>query len=351
MLSTTNQASRPTDDLGRQYSSAHDSALPLTGDDLIDSTWFKTDVHFRYSLSDYRLFSVGVSGYAFTVPLIALLPASFRFDINALLMTAPPAAAMLCVRDFPLDYLQPRLAFKDDKIVYVLNQSYRYYVHLCGTFDSYLASLSGKSRSTLKRKVKKFAATTNGTVDWRVFTAPNEMAHYHALARTVATKTYQDRLFSGALPDNAHFRQELLSLAARHTIRGYILFADKVPISYLHIPIRDGVAEYAYLGYDPSYASYSPGTVLLYYALQDLFSHSGIIYFDFSYGAGQTKEVFATSKYLRADVVYLSRSYRHYATTYTHLGSERLSQFLGRALDRVNLRGTVKRILRQGENI
>jgi hypothetical protein len=180
-----------------------------------------------------------------------------------------------------------------------------------------------------------------------MYKSSGNISEYHRLARQVAAKTYQERLFNGALPGNDRFRTELLELAAADRIRGYLLFSNGSPIAYLHLPIRDGVVEYAYLGYDPTQAAVSPGAVLLFLALEDLIAEKRFRYFDFSYGVGQTKEVFSTAKYLRADVLYLTPSVKHYVTVYSHIALDSVSAILGRVLERLNLRATVKRVLRQ----
>jgi len=173
------------------------------------------------------------------------------------------------------------------------------------------------------------------------------MAEYHKLARPVAVKTYQERLFNGALPAGEDFRDELPKLAAADGVRGYLLFSNGLPVAYLHLPIHNGIVEYAYLGYDPAYAAVSPGSVLLYSALGDLFSEQRFSYFDFSYGAGQTKEVFSTAKYLRADVFCFTHSFKHYIATYGHMALDSTSSILGRTLERIHLHAAVKRMLRR----
>lgn len=309
--------------------------------------WEETEALLRYSLSDYSLFSVRLLGRTYAVPLAPLLPATFQSDLEELLKSAPADIPVLCIRNLPLAGYVPRIQFANGRLKYTLNQNYQYYADLRGSFDNYLASLSGKSRSTLRRKVKKFANMNGGTVDWRVYTTAEQMSVYHNLARQVAVKTYQERLFHGALPAGKRFRSELQELASAGRIRGYVMFSKDAPIAYLHLPIHAGIVEYAYLGYDPAHAALSPGSVLLYSALEDLFSEQRFSYFDFSYGAGQTKEVFSTGKYLRADAFYFTRSLKHCVLAYGHMALNSTSAALGLGLERIHLRASVKKLLRR----
>lgn len=310
-------------------------------------SWTEKETRLRYSLSDYSLFSLRLAGRTYSVPLAPLLPATFESDLEEFLRSTPPDVPLLCVRNLPLEKSISKIQFANGRLRYTLNQCWQYYVDLRGSFDDYLASLSSKTRSTLKRKITKFASLHGGKIDWRVYKRIDQISDYHSLARQVATKTYQERLFRGALPASERFRTELLELAATDRVRGYLLFSNGSPVAYLHLPIRDGVVEYAYLGYDPAHAAVSPGSVLLFLAIQDLMSEKRFRYFDFSYGAGQTKEVFSTAKYLRADVLYLTPSVKHYLAIHSHFALDSVSAMLGRTLERFHLRAAIKRALRQ----
>lgn len=265
--------------------------------------------------------------------------------------SVPPGAlretAFCLFHNVPLAAPLPRLATVPGAIRYVLDQAPSYYTSLDGTFDDYLATFSSKSRSTLQRKVRKFAELSGGVVDLRLYRKPQEMGSYHALARQVAARTYQERLFSGAIPGSPDFLRHIQALAAEDRIRGFLLFLNGQPIAYLHLPVHtNGTVEYEYLGYDPAHSNTSPGTVLLFLALQQLFSEPGLRYFDFSYGYGQTKEVFARGQYLRADIYYFSRTPYHFLAIYGHSALDSFSVRIGRVLERWGLKRAIKRLLR-----
>src|SRR5207302_1769781 len=94
-----------------------------------------------------------------------------------------------------------------DAIRYVPGRIVRHYLDLSGTFDAYLAKFSSKTRSTLKKKVRRFAERSGGTIDWREYRTAAEARQFHQLARVVAEKTYQEHLLDAALPaDDAFVR-------------------------------------------------------------------------------------------------------------------------------------------------
>lgn len=305
--------------------------------------WVETRTRFRYSLSDLRLFTVTLKSHLYNWP-VESVPAFADPDSQFLTATAP--GSVLSIRNFPVNHHVPRLTVRNGWIRYALNQSYRYYIDIAGSFDTYLSTLSAKTRSTLKRKVKKFQDFSGASFDIRLYSTREEMPEYHRLARQVAVKTYQERLFDGALPAHEEFQNELAALAADNRVWGSILFAHDRPVSYLCLPIFDNVLEYAYLGYDPSFGSVSPGTVLLYLTLERAFAANRFRRFDFGYGNNQTKEVFCTNKHLRADLYYLRHSLKHLGVIYSHALMESCSAGCGRALDRFNLRSAIKKMLR-----
>src|SRR5439155_2345862 len=123
-------------------------------------------------------------------------------------------------------------------------------------FDDYMARFSAKSRSTLRRKVRRFTAAPGARL--REYRAPQEMDEFFRLARALSRKTYQEALYDKGLPASDGFRQRLLAMAGEDGVRGYILFLHDRPIAYLYCPAHDGVLLYENLGYDPEAAALSP---------------------------------------------------------------------------------------------
>jgi CelD/BcsL family acetyltransferase involved in cellulose biosynthesis len=171
----------------------------------------------------------------------------------------------------------------------------RSYAELDGSFDTYLAGFSAKSRSTLRRKVRKFAERSGGAIDLRLYSAPSEMAQFYRHARAVSQLTYQERLLGAGLPDGPDALARMEALARRDSIRGWLLFLDGRPVSYLHAPAEGDTLVYAHLGYDPDIAELSPGTVLQFEVMRQLVGQRRFRLFDFTEGEGQHKRQFGTA--------------------------------------------------------
>jgi CelD/BcsL family acetyltransferase involved in cellulose biosynthesis len=190
------------------------------------------------------------------------------------------------------------LALIDDRepgLRAVVRQRYRRaYATLDGGFDRYLAGFSAKSRSTLRRKVRRFAERSGGRLDLRCYAAAGELDAFYREARAVSAKTYQERLLDAGLPRGEGALAAMRSLAERNLMRGWVLFLDGQPVSYLYAPAEGDTLIYSHLGYDPAFADLSPGTVLQFEAMRQLTGEGRFALFDFTEGEGQHKLLFAT---------------------------------------------------------
>ena len=130
-----------------------------------------------------------------------------------------------------------------------------------------------------------------------------------------------------------------------------MFFADK-PIAYLYCPIRDGVVMYEYLGYlpDEQYTKLSPGTVLLWLALQSLFDEAMHHFFDFTEGSDRRtrghKGLFSTGYRSCANVYLLKRTPSNIALVTLHASVDWLSEWVGSGLERLGLKKHVRGLLR-----
>ena len=184
----------------------------------------------------------------------------------------------------------------------------RWHVDLQRGFDAYLGGFSSKSRSTLKRKLKRFAERSGGRIDVRCYRREEEVEPFYRQARAVSALTYQERLLDAGLPDGPDALARMKSLASRDLMRGWLLFLDGEPISYLYAPADGSTLIYANLGYDPAHGDLSPGTVLQLEALRMLMEERRFARFDFTEGEGQHKRQFATGALDCVDLLLLRRN-------------------------------------------
>jgi hypothetical protein len=310
--------------------------------------WIEKQVRIKFLLGEIPLFVLRLPALVFNAHFTTLTcdldeprPPFERFSskIEAIL-----------VRSHPVERELPRLNLSSQSIRYVPAQYQRYHIDMQTSFADYLGKFSSKSRSTLQRKVRKFAEFSGGEVQYREFRHPHEMEEFYRLAREVSQKTYQERLLDAGLPVSDDFQREMLELAERDSVRGYILFHDGKPIAYLYCPIQENILLYQHLGYDAEFKQWSPGTVLQYVVLERLFAEGKFRMFDFTEGQGPHKEFFSTGSTLCADIYYLRPTHRNLMLLKLHSHLSTLSGMTVRALDRIGLKARIKKLIRGAGN-
>ncbi|WP_332671515.1 GNAT family N-acetyltransferase [Aromatoleum sp.] len=229
---------------------------------------------------------------------------------------------------------------------YCLKSYQRCYIDMQGDFAAYLSKFSGKSRSGINRKVRKFAEHA-GKLDFRSYRTPDEIVIFLDVARSVSAASYQERLLDCGLPTNQTFIDRALDAAQHDEVRAFLLFANEHPVSYLYCPVHDGVLEYAFLGFLPDFAGLSPGTVLQWLALEQLFAEQRFTAFDFTEGESEHKLFFSTHQTPCSQQLLLRPSLRTHVSARLHRGIDSTSRLIGEGLDRYGLKSRVKKWLRQ----
>ena len=204
-------------------------------------------------------------------------------DDDGYLVTALPAALV-----------EPVTSRNAGLLPFVRQHYLRSYADLGIGYESWLVSLSAKTRSTLKRKLRRFAERSGGRIDLRCYRTEAEIAGFHRDARAVSALTSPERRLGAGLPDGEAALAEMRALARRGQAMGWLLFLDGRPVAYLYAPAEGRTLIYAWLGYDPEHADLSPGTVLQAEAIRQLMDEEEFRLFDFTEGDGQHKRLFAT---------------------------------------------------------
>ena len=311
------------------------------------AVWESRSIDFKFRIGELTLFKLtrrvlanNIGHEAIWSPQLPDAPAPEQLHgLDGYMLRSAPVAERL-----------PRLLWQNGWIRYVPNQYQRYFTNLSGSFEGYLAKFSAKSRSTLRRKLRKFTESSGGDIQFRVCVTPEEMDAFYADARNISRHTYQEAMFDMGLPTDEGFRQAMQAAAAVGAVRGFLLYHQGQPVAYLYCPMIDGVVQYLYLGYMPEYTQLSVGTVLLLLAFENLFLDPAARYFDFTEG-GQDgglghKGHFSTESVRCADIYYL-RPLRSGWMVALHSGLDRFSAMVGDVLARLGLKANIKKLLRK----
>jgi CelD/BcsL family acetyltransferase involved in cellulose biosynthesis len=316
---------------------AHDAASPTLG-------WTVQPQRLRFSLGDLTLFTYRFQAY---IPTAHFL--QFPADPDELVLPdlKNGAAHGAVVRSQPCARALPKFSAHEGLLRYCSRQYKRHYIELNGTFAEYLAKFSSKSRSTLQRKVKKVAQASGGEVQWREYKRADEMDEFYAHAREISRKTYQEKLYDAGVPETAEYRNELIAMASRDAVRGFVLFFNGAPAAYLLFPAVGRVLIYSFLGYDPQYRDLSLGAVLHYFAIERLFDEQQFTMLDFTEGQGPTKQLFSNGSAAVADLFLLPDTFKNRLLLKGHDSVNRFGEAAGRLLERLGAKQQIKRWLRR----
>jgi len=271
-------------------------------------------------------------------------------DAVAIPPACPPAPGSegFVLRGHPVAAGLPVMASIAGYLRYVPLQYDHYYIDLSIPFAAYQARFSGKTRSTIHRKIRRFAEACGGDARVGEYRTPEEIRSFLDAALPIAQRSYQERLFGGGMPATPAFAAQAMSLAAKGQVRAYILFDRQVPVAYLYCPLIDAVAYYHYVGYDPDYARWSVGTVLFWQVLERMFGDGGIHFFDFTEGESEQKRQFATHQRKCANVFFVRKRLRYILLLKFHHRFEKSVTTAGNFLTSLGVKQKVRQLMRFG---
>lgn len=304
--------------------------------------WHEQNFELKFQLSDFILFRKRIPILAHACTLSEILSGTMPSLPDQL----PRNREGFLLRSCPGEAIVQNIENRGRFVAYTMASYQHCYIDLRSTFEEYQAKFSSKSRNTIARKTKTFEAHCKGRMRFERFQQPEEMRHFHALARQVSLLTYQEKLLDAGLPNDRVFVQDMLAAAAHGRTRGYLLFDGDKPTAYLYCPIVDGAVVYAYLGFNPAYAEWSVGTVLLWFGIESIFAEGAFSYFDFTEGPGAQKQLFSTHHVACRNTLHLRKTVNNRLPIFVHSGFDAMSRRIGERLDRWNLKAPIKHILR-----
>lgn len=299
-----------------------------------------TEYRIPFTVGSRRLFSIerSVATLAFSLQDILagrVPPVPALNSVEGLRVLSAPTAAELRLRSAMPGFL-----------IGAREQYARYFIDMAGSYEDYFSRFSAKTRSTLRRKRRKFEKAAGGSLDLRVYRTPEEIDTFTALAQPLSRRTYQARLLDAGLPEGEAAQAERRDLAVEDRLRAFLLFLDNAPVAYLYLPVERETLVYAYLGFDPGHAGLSPGTVLQMAALENLFAEGRYQYFDFTEGEGAHKALFGTDSVDCASFLMLRPTWANRAVIASLGGFDGAVKSVKRLARQTGVEGTLRRLLR-----
>ena len=219
------------------------------------------------------------------------------------------------------------------------------------------AELWGQShhrRAWVRRIFKKIEADHPAKVNYRFFSDSAEVDTMCRDAEQVAAKSYQRTLGVGFVCDDSSC-QRLLHYAKLGILRGCILYVDGVPKAFWIGSVFKGRFFSAYLGHDPGFQKYEPGSLVFIKMLEKLCAE-GAHQVDLGQGEGFYKQRFANHCDMEACLYVLSPSLRSLMLNAGFSAGEALAIGAKKALSALNVLQSLKtkwrrRLLRKTANV
>jgi hypothetical protein len=178
------------------------------------------------------------------------------------------------------------------------------------SFDEYLGEMGGKSRSTLRRKVRQLQKRADG-LEIRRVDQPGQVPEFLEAATEISRRSWQQRVLGQRLSDDEETKRSLTDLARRNLFRSYLLVSGRDPCAFLIGYQFAGVFNSGELGYDQELASYSPGTVLWHLLLEDLHADPSMNLLNFGMGDAAYKRRFGNAQSVDASWLVLRPTLRN----------------------------------------
>jgi CelD/BcsL family acetyltransferase involved in cellulose biosynthesis len=307
--------------------------------------WVEKTRELRFTFGEFKLGTARFRAWVLAKHYLSSGPR----DLEALppFADVPRGIDVLVLPSLPVDADLPKLEGLPGALRYVPAHFNHYCIELPATFEAYLASLSGKSRHEMARKVRRFTEHAAGRQDVRELRKPEEMAEFVRLAGAVSRLTYQGRLLDVGLPEAPAFVAELEAAAARDEVRGYLVLLDGRPAAYGYCRVEADVLLFEHTGYDPAIAEHSPGIFLLREMLVRVCAEQKFRVFDFGTGDAQYKRSYATTSRRCAAVLHFRRTFRNGLVVRSHRALIGFSDGCVRLLKALGIKDRVRRLLRR----
>jgi len=222
------------------------------------------------------------------------------------------------------------------------------FIDMPGSFADYVAQLGSRSRQSLLYSQRKLLRDMADDVRCECFHTVDSVDRFVADAVAVSRKTYQWTLLGLGLRDQQGLGAMLRRDAEHGWMRSFILYCRGAPVAFMLGSQHGDCYYYDDVGYDPDFARWSVGSVLQMYVLEALYEQSDPPKtFDFSTGYGEHKGRFGNRARSEANVLVFPATLQNRWLVSAYRVNESLGNYAKNLLERVGLKGTMKRFIRR----
>jgi CelD/BcsL family acetyltransferase involved in cellulose biosynthesis len=195
------------------------------------------------------------------------------------------------------------------------------------TFEEYLQKFTAKKRYNFKRQIRLMCEFGKGDFAVRRIADGEQVNEFVQSALRISEHSWKRQIDRTTALEQRIDAGILRDLAGRTLLRSYLLTCSGKPAAYV-IGYQDGgVFHYSDIGFDEEFAQFSPGSVLLYLLLEDLYSHCPPQFVNFGIGDSDYKHLFGNSHIPDVSVLLLRKTARHQLLVSASAGLSRLRAF------------------------
>jgi len=172
------------------------------------------------------------------------------------------------------------------------------YLELEESFERFLQGKHKRTRNTWKRRVKKLRELGGGVLECDRIENEDQVGAFYEAAYWVAEKSWQFRNLGRALEETALYRESLRDFACQGCLRAYLLRCGETPCAFV-IGLQDNdVLQFEQTAYSGDFAIQSPGTVLYYMLMEDVYRHRRPKFLNHGTGVTPHKRLFTNQNSL-----------------------------------------------------
>ena len=217
---------------------------------------------------------------------------------------------------------------------------------LPASVDDLYRGLSPKARKNQKWQARRLLKQFDNDIRVRCFRTLSEIPELIADAEEVASKSYQRGLGVGFIND-CTVRERLYCKCRHGWLRGYVLYLAARPVAFWIGDINEGIFHSDFLGYDPAFGEYSPGSYLVLNVMETFCGGSeGVTAVDFGPGAGQYKQMLSTRSWSESPLYIFRPSLKGYCLCAARTLAGGIDGGVKRALARTGLLARTKKLWR-----
>jgi hypothetical protein len=207
--------------------------------------------------------------------------------------------------------------------------------------EEYWKQFSAKTRYNLRREAQKLDHSVT------CFAEKESVPVFLEKAHEVSKRSWQTKRLGVRIRNTLEERSFFEFLASQGALRSYVLEQNGRPLAFEVGVQWRGCFVLEEAGYDSSYSSHSPGTVLLFRILQDLIARDTPRLVDFGFGDGEYKRIFGNWQTASGPVLLMRGSFRPLLAMWIDRLGRKASRAFRAASKRLRILPALRRVYRR----